>query len=557
MVIRNEINDSTDDDVSAAFDDEPTELCSHSVAGAERRTRIPRQNITAHHYKARQDHRPHTPSFLVDCVFQALRFFSGVTISTTSAILRPPLRMTQSLVLPEIGYSLSQYYNDITPERMKLWLQVLPSFLIQTVQVLSQTDRGVALGTKLSSTASIGIETLSTEEMMQVLLSSVALWIKVAHALQTPEVHEALAHNADLACQWLDALSSSGMKRLITEIRELVWTAIQLAADHQTTAAFANVTATLCHALESGQLDDIGMDQLEELTNKNQGNTADSGGWIPMKDGPTTTCSESDVSFSEAVPSAAPFETDQQKPSLPTSISTKSNLGEDEAAQLDGKSNDPLDRSATAAMQLFMRMFEETINAKRSETISSILKKKSDGSTTLELKDYKEKSQRINCGGGDKDGEEVLNSYYTQYYTQWWLSLGERAIPPTLPTHNDRRRQSYPQDAMKLNLARDRLSAILGCLILITILFFGVLFTFGIYGIYKAVFSGHAQHAAQPEVVVRVIREVIHLSADGHVLDRQLLGEYHESHEQKTSDPINIQIEGGSSDNKLKYCNSM
>jgi hypothetical protein len=552
MAISNEINDSPDDDVSAVFDDEPTELCSQSVAGAQRYPRIPRQNVTTHHYKARKDHRPHAPSFLVDCVFQALRFFSGVTISTTSAILRPPLRMTQSFVLPEIGYSLSQYYNDITPERIKLWLQVLPSFLIQTVQVLSQTERGVALGTKLSSTASIGIETLSTEEMMQVLLSSVALWIKVAHALKTPEVHEALAHNADLACQWLDALSSSGMKRLITEIRELVWTAIQLAADHQTTAALANVTATLCHALESGQLDDIGMDHLEELTDKNQGNTADSGGWISMKDGPTA-CSESDVSFSEVVPSAAPFETDQQNPSLPTSINTKSNLGGVTSAQLDGKSNDPLDRSATAAMQLFMRMFEETINAKRSETISSILKRKSDGSTTSELKDNKEKSQRINCGGDDKDGEEVLNSYYTQ----WWLSLGERAIPPTLPTHIDRSHQRYPQEAMKLNLAPDRLSAILGCLILITILFFGVLFTFGIYGIYKAVFSGHAQHAVRPEVVVRVIREVIHLSADGHVLDRQLLGEYHESDEQKTSNPFNIQIEGHSSDNKFKYCNNI
>lgn len=538
MAISNDINDTNDDDVSAVFDDEPTELCATSVSGAPRSTRM-------HQNKGSQDLRPHAPSFLVDFVFQALRFFSGVTLSTTSAILRPPLRMTQSLVLPEIGYTLSQYYNDITPERVKLWLQVLPSFFIQTVQVLSQTERGVALGAKLSSTASLGMETLSTEEMMQVLLSSVALWIKVAHALQTPEAHEALVHNADVACQWLDALSSSGMKRLITEIRELIWTAIQLAADPQTTAALATITATLCHALESGQLDVIGMDQLEEFTSKKQVSTVNNGGWISMKDGPTA-CSESEVSFSEAAPSSSYFETDnQQKISLPTSINTKNILG-DAPAELEGKSNDPSDRSTTASMQLFMRMFEETIIAKRNETVSSVLKKKSDGSTTSELKDHKETSQKMN-------DDEVWNAYYTQ----WWLSLGQRAIPPALPQPIDRRRQSYPPEAMKPNLARDRLSVILGCLILITILFFGVLLTFGIYGIYMAIFAGHPQQATQPEVVVRVIREVIHLSADGHVLDRQLLGKYHEALEHITPDPINIKaqcsipVEGDSSNDEM------
>ena len=124
MAIGTDISNVADDDVSAVFDDEPTELRSCSGGSTQCNPRKHRQNIAATQKKRKQDLRPNPPSFLVDFVFQALRFFSGVTISTTSTLLRPPLRMTQSFVLPEIGYALSNYYNDLTPERAKLWIKV-------------------------------------------------------------------------------------------------------------------------------------------------------------------------------------------------------------------------------------------------------------------------------------------------------------------------------------------------------------------------------------------------------------------------------------------------
>jgi len=361
MAIGSSICNAGDDDVSAAFDEEPAELRSTQGAGLHA-SRI-QPNSTA-----RQRQQP--PSAIVDCVFQILRFVSGITISTTSTILQPPLRATKSFVLPEIGYALSSYYNDITPERVKLWLKVLPSFASQSTRVLAQSERGIALGHKISATAASGLETLSSVEIRRVVLSSMTLWIKIAHAFQTPEVHDALGHNAELAIQLLEALSSHSVQQFVKDIRELVWAAIQLAADDQTVIALARVTATLCHALESEQLDTL-VGGMSDSTSNIEGESEE---WSPIGVAQRTS-SASDISHPAPV-------NEKREPSLPTVIHTDGNTIATRIPETKVESSsfpiivDDAPGDESDATQLFLQVFEETMNERRSETIKSVLEKK-------------------------------------------------------------------------------------------------------------------------------------------------------------------------------------
>jgi predicted DNA-binding ribbon-helix-helix protein len=53
-----------------------------------------------------------------------------------------------------------------------------------------------------------------------------------------------------LGCRFVDCMASGSTKQLIQNSKSLIWQGIELAVDPSTTAALAEVTAHLCHALE-------------------------------------------------------------------------------------------------------------------------------------------------------------------------------------------------------------------------------------------------------------------------------------------------------------------
>jgi hypothetical protein len=68
--------------------------------------------------------------------------------------------------------------------------------------------------------------------------------------LSTPEFKAFLDHAGIWGCRLVDAASNSQNKKLIHDLADLAWSAVELVNDPATTVAFAEVAAYLCYALE-------------------------------------------------------------------------------------------------------------------------------------------------------------------------------------------------------------------------------------------------------------------------------------------------------------------
>ena len=530
-------SNTEEDDVSAAFDEEPADICSLPSVSSPN----PKQLQARLTPKRRATRQPPPPSPFVDLCFNILRFASGITLSATSKLLQPSLHMTKSYVLPELADALSNYYHTLTPERVQLWLQILPTVLSHSIEVSAQTERGGALGTKLTTAASSGLETLSTDEVRRVILEYVTQFIKTTQALQTPEAKDALEHCAVLGCSWIDSISTSQAKQFIHDVQKAAWAAIELATDDRTTVALAQVTATLCHALESEQCvfgSSSAEAEQERQKLKQETDRNEEAEWSPIV---PRISSSSDIAGAPVNASQDGASSSTGDPSLPTVIHTQTDplattTASFQEERLAKNPNANSYVSATEATQLFMQVFEEAISTKRCETIASILEK--DGQS---LRRIREQEEHGSCAIYDDEEEEK----FLESYAQWWFpkaaaaaGAGNERGQDTLKVSSQigvgrrTRRQGGKRTMTPADAALERYIAILGCVLLSGVLFCGVWLLLGFYGLYKFVFVpdiGHVQPppiiTSQPEVIVRIIREVVHVTPDGKLISRHIVGD--------------------------------
>jgi hypothetical protein len=207
------------------------------------------------------------------------------------------------------------------------------------------------------------------------------------------------------------------------------------------------------------------------------------------------TSSASDISHPAPV-------NEKREPSLPTVIHTDGNTIATRIPETKVESSsfpiivDDAPGDESDATQLFLQVFEETMNERRSETIKSVLEKR-------------------RSGVDGWNNEEQVDLNYS--FPQWWLSgkSSKRKCADRRP------KQQHGQNAA---VPPRRCVAIVGCLILLTLVSLCILFLLGLYGFLKLC-TVERPIIPQPEVIVRVIREVVYVTSDGEALSHRFLGE--------------------------------
>jgi hypothetical protein len=179
-----------------------------------------------------------------------LRMAGGLTLSTTGALVAPPLHVTRTLILPNLWAASLDYIAHNTPDRVKDWFRIIRSSFMHIVTGLKNTASGKVFRSHLVDVGVDLVKCVSSDEARQMLTDGVACVVKLAEATHTPEFQAFLDHLAVLGCRTIDAASSGRNKQLVHDFTRMCWSGCELLADPSTTLALAETTAYLCHALE-------------------------------------------------------------------------------------------------------------------------------------------------------------------------------------------------------------------------------------------------------------------------------------------------------------------
>lgn len=184
---------------------------------------------------------------------EVLKLAGGVTLSTTSKLVAPPLHVSRKFLLPAL---LDAAVNNIatnTPVRIKDWFRIVSSSISNFWQVLKDTQRGKQFRERLLIVWYDILECLTADVTRQVFLDGTACWIKLAQVLNTGECRDYVQQVCIWACRVLQAASHGRNQQLLHNAAAAFVSASQTLADPQTTLALAQVTAYLCYALEMEQ----------------------------------------------------------------------------------------------------------------------------------------------------------------------------------------------------------------------------------------------------------------------------------------------------------------
>lgn len=189
----------------------------------------------------------------VSGTFEFFKQVGGLTLSTTGALVAPPLHITKTFLLPNLWAAFKDYLSTTTPNRLKDWFRIVNSSVYHVFHTLQNTEAGHAFSNRAVIVAADILECICADTTRQLLLDTMATAVKLAEMLSTPESHAFLEHGVVTACRGIDAMSNGQNKLLLHNIKHAVWNFCQLAADPATTTALAEVTAYLCYALEMEQ----------------------------------------------------------------------------------------------------------------------------------------------------------------------------------------------------------------------------------------------------------------------------------------------------------------
>ena len=191
-------------------------------------------------------------NWLSESMLETMNIIAGVTLSTTGKIVKPPLAVTKNILLPAMVAIIIDVMETVTPILIQDWFKIVSSSLYHFFHVFlsGSTVTGTKFRKQSTVVAQSFMETISAPECQQAVIDTVTTGIKLIDVVATPESQLLLEQLSILGCRYVDVLSSGKSKAFIHNMKDLIWTGIEVLHDPTTTLALAEVTAHLCHALE-------------------------------------------------------------------------------------------------------------------------------------------------------------------------------------------------------------------------------------------------------------------------------------------------------------------
>jgi hypothetical protein len=184
---------------------------------------------------------------------ELLRQLGGATLSTTGALVAPPLYVTRTILLPQLWTIFREYLAQNSPHRLQDWFRIVHSGVYHVIHTLRNTENGHVFRQRLLIAAVDLVDCLSMDTARQLFLDVTSAVVHFAEAMHTPEVRRFLEQSAVTFCRLLDVLADGRSRLLCHDLAEAAWSATAVAADPATTVAVAEVAAYLVYALEMEQ----------------------------------------------------------------------------------------------------------------------------------------------------------------------------------------------------------------------------------------------------------------------------------------------------------------
>jgi hypothetical protein len=179
-----------------------------------------------------------------------LKQVGGVTLSTTGALVAPPLHITRTVLLPNLFAAFKDFIASQSPTRLKDWFRIFSSSIYHIFNTLQNTETGHVFSNRLVLVLIDFLDCLSADTTRQLLLDTMSCMVKFFEILETPSFQSYCEQLAIAGNRLIDALSNGRNKLLLHDLQQAAKSAGELLADPATTVALAEVTAYLCYALE-------------------------------------------------------------------------------------------------------------------------------------------------------------------------------------------------------------------------------------------------------------------------------------------------------------------
>ena len=186
-------------------------------------------------------------------LLSALLFLTRTSLSTTAALLHPPLQLTAAVaaeLLPSLCCAVADLLSATTPTRVQDWVVIFTASVRHLFGVVVRSAGGEHLRSKVGKVGGSLVDVAATPAFRRLLLESTATALSLAEALHTPEVRTLLDHGATLGCRLVDAAATGAAKDLLGDVSEMVWGFIELGVADETVVGISECCAYLCHALE-------------------------------------------------------------------------------------------------------------------------------------------------------------------------------------------------------------------------------------------------------------------------------------------------------------------
>lgn len=189
-----------------------------------------------------------------------------LSVQTSSKVVTPAITQLIQSVIP----SLSYYYHQFAPARLKEWLTIVTSALQNIFNILSQTPQGIDLLQQMSTISAHSIHLFTSANTRQAIVEGMGMQVKAIEALRTPQMKAFLSSLPVFYIRILDILSSGEAKLLCHSAASLLWSAIDLLGQDETILALAEITALLVNALEK-EREAFGEGAWNRKRNRNRG----------------------------------------------------------------------------------------------------------------------------------------------------------------------------------------------------------------------------------------------------------------------------------------------
>lgn len=179
-----------------------------------------------------------------------LKQVGGLTLSTTGALVAPPLHVTKTILLPQIWAAFVDFLASNSPPRLQHWFRIVQTSIYHVGNTLLNTNPGRTARLRWLRVWNDGVDCLSSAPARQWIIDLSSTLIKGADLLASDPAHAFFEQLTITICRGIDVIASGRTKLLVHDTRAAMAALTDVWSDPATTTALAEVTAYVCHALE-------------------------------------------------------------------------------------------------------------------------------------------------------------------------------------------------------------------------------------------------------------------------------------------------------------------